>query len=113
MATILTYPVDVKYPTNTTNFRKAVRDVNTSGGGGMPTYNNLRISSSSQTGWTDANGGYTGGNVNDIYSRKPISDSYTGFQFKGDTSSNGLQMQKFIDIGDGALGYHGSSFSAS
>ena len=113
MATILTYPVDVKYPTNITNFRKAVRDVNTSGGGGMPTYNNISVSSSSQGSWENSGGGYTGGNVNDIYSRRPVSDSYAGFQFKGETSSNGLEMKKYIDIGDGGLRYSGSSFSAS
>lgn len=113
MATILTYPVDVKYPTNTTNFRQVARDVNTSGGGGMPTYNNISESSSSQSGWENSGGGYTGGNVNDIYSRRSISNSYAGFQFKGETSSNGLQMKKYIDIGDGGLRSSGYGFSSS
>ena len=113
MSTILTYPADVKYPTNSTNFRNMVVEPNRSSGLGIPTRNVVSASTSAQGDWHNYNGGYTGGDVYDIYSRKPVSTSYAGFQFKAETKSNGLQIAKFIDVGDAALSSSGTSFSTS
>jgi len=113
MTTLLTYPADVKYPTSGTTFRDMVVSPNSSSGLGIPTRDTISSSTGAQGDWHNYNGGYTGGTVYDIYSRKSITSSYAAFQFKAETSTNGLQIAKFLDVGDGALRSSGSSFSSS
>ena len=94
---IAVYPYDYKYPTTDSSFRSAIRTEC------RPCNNEIHTGSSSRTeagyNWEVKNGGYTAGTFNDLFWRGEAGSLNAGFRFKAETSTNGLQLRKWFDIG--------------
>jgi hypothetical protein len=94
---IAVYPWEYKYPTGRIDFRNALN------GYERPCNNEIHTGSSSRTeagySWEVKNGGYTAGTFNDLFWRGIPGSANAGFRFKAETSTNGLQIRKWFDIG--------------
>ena len=98
MLQMLTYPWDMSYPTNLTSFNSAVK-----GPPASPCNDEITESTAtrSEAGyeWDVKNGGYYQGDFNDLLDRSTTSTSNRGLAYQGETSTNGLQMHKWFDVG--------------
>ena len=94
---IAVYPYDYKYPTSDSDFRNAIKT------NCRPCNDEIHTGSSSRNeagyNWEVKNGGYTDGVFSDLFWRGEAGSLNAGFRFKAETSTNGLQIRKWFDIG--------------
>lgn len=94
---IAVYPSDYKYPTTESSFLSAIKT------NARPCNDEIHTGSSSRNeagyNWDVKNGGYTAGTFNDLFWRGTPGSTNAGFRFKAETSTNGLQIHKWFDIG--------------